>query len=401
MRKKLFLSVFILSGCGSSGGGDVIDTPEALGEKLFSDTNLSLNKTQSCATCHDPQRAFTDPRLDAAAMVSAVSLGDDGISLGDRNTPTAMYAAFAPDFHYGTRQRFNKQNNNNTYTGFLGGQFLDGRATGLTQQSAGPPLNPVEMGMADKASVVARLQEDEDYVAGFKRVYGDDIFNDVDAAYNAMTESIAAFERTEQFAPFDSKYDRYLRGEYALSLKESTGKALFFSQFANCGICHQLFDNGDPVNKFRETFSGYEYHNIGVPENTAVRALNGVMGPDRGLLNNDAVSDTQEEGKYKVPTLRNVAVTAPYMHNGVFRSLRTVIEFYDHFVNPAVRVNNPETGAPWAAPEVSANMATTELAVGDEMTDFQVESMVCFLRLLTDQRYENLIEDDGIECADP
>ena len=397
--------MLLASGCGGSGGSsgsDVIDTQAELGEKLFFDTNLSANKTQSCATCHDPERAFTDSRLDAHGEISAVSLGDDGFSLGDRNAPTAAYARFAPDFvASSTRQRPGRTGTHAAYTGALGGQFLDGRQVDLAGQAGGPPLNPIEMGLADRAAVVARLQEDEEYLAVFPRLFGEAVFDDVDTAYEAMQQSIAAFEETAQFAPFDSKYDRSLTGEYQLSFMESTGKSLFFAGNMNCGICHQLHQVGDPVNKFQETFSSYEYHNIGVPENTAVRMLNGVTETDLGLLNNSQITDPAQEGKFKVPTLRNVAVTGPYMHNGVFRDLRTVIEFYDHFVAASTRIENPETNDVWAPPEVPGTVATNELEDSTALNDFQVDSLVCFLRTLTDQRYESLIQDKGIDCADP
>lgn len=396
---SIFISILAACSSGSTEtAAPTFSSKAALGDALYHDTNLSLNRTQSCATCHTSEHAFIDNRLDADGKISAVSVGDDGFSLGDRNAPTAAYAMFSPVFEKeGTRQRFNKQNNNNTYTGAIGGQFHDGREDDLKGQAGGPPVNLIEMGMADKAAVVTRLQENDDYIAAFKLLYGETIFDDTDAAYEAMAESIGEFEKSEQFAPFDSRYDRSLTGDYVMTFKELTGKSLFFSQFANCGICHQLHNNGDPVNKFQETFTGYEYHNIGVPVNTAVRAINGVTEVDEGLLANSAITDESEKGKFKVPTLRNVAVTEPYMHNGVFRNLKTVIEFYDHFTNPA-RVNNPETGAPWVAPEVPATVSTSLLQVGDMMTDGQVEAMVCFLRTLTDQRYEHLIQEKGISC---
>lgn len=391
------LCAFAPLGCGED------ETPlsiEALGEALFFDTRLSMNGNQSCATCHDPERAFIDPRLDADGLIAAVSIGDDGVSLGDRNAPTAAYSAFAPEFHEGTRRRFNKQNNHRLYEGPLGGLFHDGREPSLEGQAGGPPLNPIEMGMPDKAAVIARLAEDEVYDVAFRARFAEDVFDDPDAAYAGMTQAIAAFERTEQFAPFDSKYDRSLRGEATLSFKELTGKSLFFSEFTNCGICHQLHNNGDPVGKFEETFSGYEYHNIGVPTNVAVRAQNGVTEPDLGLALNPNVSGAEARGKFRTPTLRNIAVTEPYMHNGVFRDLRTVIEFYDKYVDPDGRPNNPETGAPWAAPEVPETVANDLLEVGDPLTDADVEALVCFLRTLTDARYEHLVQDKGIDCAD-
>jgi len=179
---------------GAGHESEIPATEAALGEVLFFDVNLSANRTQSCATCHDPAAGFADPR-------GMASPGDDGVSLGDRNAPTAAYAALTPRFHRGADGEW------------VGGQFLDGRAATLEEQAGGPPLNPVEMGMADEAAVVARLREDPLYRAAFPALYGDGVLADVDAAYDAMTRAIAAFERTDLFAPFDSKYDRWLRGE--------------------------------------------------------------------------------------------------------------------------------------------------------------------------------------------
>jgi cytochrome c peroxidase len=217
MNKSLLLIILVagLAACSqNSAKPDRTNTKAVLGEKLYSETNLSFNRTMSCATCHNPDKGFIADRLNADNKVSAVSLGNDGFSHGTRNAPTASYAMFSPVFHIGTRQRFNKQSSNKTYTGALGGQFVDGRVPDLKGQAAGPPLNPVEMGMADKAGVVARIQENYYYVESFKHLYGKTIFDDSDTAYAAMADSISEFEKTKKFAPFDSKYDRFLRGKY-------------------------------------------------------------------------------------------------------------------------------------------------------------------------------------------
>ena len=168
-----------------------------------------------------------------------------------------------------------------------------------------------------------------------------------------MTDAIAAFERTDQFAPFDSKYDRFLRGEYKMTQQEELGRVLFFSQqFTNCNVCHQL--KSSPTAE-GETFTNYEYHNIGVPRNVAVR-LENAKDPDftdNGLLDNPAIDDPAHKGKYKTPSLRNVAVTGPYMHNGVFSDLRTVIKFYNKYNSRAKSAQlNPETKQPWGDAEV-------------------------------------------------
>jgi cytochrome c peroxidase len=368
----------LLVACLGAGTGHALETPEELGRLLFFDSNLSLNRTQSCATCHAPARGFVDKR--GSGVAAAASLGDDGESLGDRNAPTASYAAFSPLFHRNAQGKY------------IGGQFLDGREPDLAGQAGGPPLNPIEMAMPDAAAVVGRLRENPVYVEAFEKLYGSGVWDDTGTAYAAMARSIAAFERTEFFAPFDSKYDRYLRGEAELTEQEDLGMTLFFSQqFTNCNVCHQLEPRPGMAG---ETFSNYEYHNIGTPKNGALREMNG-RGEDfvdRGLLENPAVDDPAQAGKFKVPTLRNVAVTGPYMHNGVFEDLRTVVLFYNKYNSRSARRQiNPETGAQWDAPEVAENLSEKELKIGPALDDRRVDALVAFMKTLTDSRYEHLL----------
>lgn len=355
------------------------ESKEQLGEALFFDVNLSKNRTQACATCHSPEAAFTDPRDNAAR--GAVSLGDDGHSLGDRNTPTASYAALTPAFQLNAEKKP------------VGGLFLDGRAATLEDQAGQPPLNPIEMGMPGKAAVVARLSENPAYATAFEALFGAGTLADTEKAYAAMSASLAAFERTGAFAPFDSKYDRYLRGEVSLTDEEELGRLLFFSnQFTNCSQCHQLKQFGGASG---ETFTNYQYHNIGVPENVAARLANGSKAgrTDHGLMDNPRASGAENDGKFKVPTLRNVAVTAPYMHNGVFKDLRTVVAFYNKYnsKNPRHRIN-PETSKPWREPEVAVNVSTKELTSGSALNTKRINALVAFLKALTDKRYEPLLE---------
>lgn len=371
---------------GDAPGRTAADAPppgrlEDWGALLFMDANLSRNRTQNCATCHDPNHAFTDPRETEAGQ--AVSLGDDGESLGDRNTPTAAYARFSPAFGRNAKGKWH------------GGQFHDGRAADLAEQAGGPPLNPIEMGMPSVEAVVERLNASASHRAALRHFASiDDPMADPQASYDAMTRAIAAFERTKVFAPFDSKYDRFLRGEAQLSDQEELGRILFFSpQFTNCNICHQL--QASPTAE-EETFSNYEYHNVGTPANPVVRVVNGTKPGhiDRGLLDHPAIDDPAQAGKFKVPTLRNVAVTGPYMHNGVFKDLRTVILFYNKFnsTRPERQIN-PETGAPFGVPEVAENISLEELETGPALDDKRIDALVAFLRTLTDARYEHLLEE--------
>jgi cytochrome c peroxidase len=352
-----------------------------LGEALFFDTNLSLNRTQSCATCHNPAAAFTDSRENQAG--GAVSLGDDGYSFGDRNTPSITYAAMIPAFgRDGTGD-------------YAGGAFYDGRAFDLVEQAGEPLTNPIEMNLPDKATVVERVRESSSHVVALKRHFGDDVFFDVDMAFKAISESIVAFQSTPQFSPFDSKYDRFLRGEYVLTVEEEMGRKLFYSQIFNCHACH-LLDQREMQPK--SEFTTFRYHNIGVPVNTAVRQLNGlgVGYVDNGLHDNPAIDDPAEAGKFKVPTLRNVAVTAPYMHNGVFNDLETVIVFYNKYILKNIESQtNPETNAHWGKPEVPPGPVDLALLrEGQPVSPMQVDLLVTFLELLTDQRYEYLLDDD-------
>lgn len=408
-----------LVGCGGSSSSDSGTDPQlatrvALGEQLYSDKNLSFDRTQSCATCHNPEQGFIDERTNDASrngVASAGSLGDNSTSIGDRNAPTAAYASFSPEFHSGKRERSIVLSKFGSYEGFMGGQFWDGREDDLKGQAGGPPTNPDEMAMPNKASVVERLKENAEYVAGFEYVYGINIFDDADLAYAAMAESIGEFEKEPEFATFDSKYDRSLLGSSESNYfeidnlsKVKTGEGLFFGSDFTCAACHQQLPRPFPG----EVFTSFEYHNIGVPENKLLREINNAVGPDNGLFNNPAVSVNSEKGKFKVPTLRNVAVTAPYMHNGIFNELETVVRFYQHAKERAIEfsngseiiaVTNPETLASWGAPEVNDNISHDLLKGSITLTDGRVEALTCFLISLTDARYEHLLDQAKVtEC---
>jgi cytochrome c peroxidase len=350
----------------------------SLGEALFFDTNLSRNRTQSCATCHAPERAFTDDR--ANDTDGAVSLGDDGVSLGDRNTPTISYASLTPEFRKDEKGEYS------------GGLFHDGRAANLVEQAAGPLVNPVEMALEDEVAVAERIRENPGYVEAIKKLFGESVFANASKIYEAVSQSIAAFEKSPQFAPFDSRYDRYLRGEYKMTKQQELGRQLFFSDLINCSACH--LRDLSPLYA-QETFTNYRYHNIGTPTNITARELNGVSidHRDKGLLENPAVDDPAQSGKFKVPTLRNVAISGPYMHNGIYDDLRTVLLFYSKYIvsNETNRIN-PETGKSWGEAEVAENLDLELLRKGQPLDSNHIAALLSFLETLTDKRYEHLLE---------
>ncbi len=356
-----------------------------LGQQLFFDTLLSKNSTQSCSTCHNPEHGFVDNRNNG--VNGAGSLGDDGKSIGDRNAPTATYAMFSPKFHFDSKKGE-----------YIGGQFYDGREQTLKDQAGGPPTNPVEMGIPSKDFMAKRLENDKNYNKEFKELYGKDIFKNPIKTYEMMTQAIGAFETTKEFAAFDSKYDRYLKDEYNLTVLEDLGRTLFFSNNNNnCASCHVL----KKEDAEKETFTNYEYHNIGVPQNIMLMAKN-VVDPqtfiDHGLLQNPEVKKLKNaqdfDGKIKVPTLRNIAITSPYMHNGVFSDLTTVVKFYDKYVNKEQLIN-PETHKVWAEPEVAIGKEDMKLLTNAKaLSERKIKALVAFMKILTDKRYEHLIKEN-------
>lgn len=346
---------------------------KALGEVLFFDKSISFNKTQSCSTCHSPDTAFVDQRKNSANQM--VSEGDNPHLHGNRNANTALYAMFSPDFHFDKKIK-----------DYVGGQFWDGRAKDLAEQAGGPPVNPVEMGMPDKKSIVERLKANSIYYKAITDIYGESIWADTDKIYAIMEKAIAEFEKHELFAQFSSKYDRTLKGEAELTALEAEGKALFFDKTrTNCSNCHQSSE----ANSAKETFTNYRYYNIGVPSNQALIKLNKLAADyvDNGLLDNPMVKgDEKQKGKFKVPTLRNIGVTAPYMHNGVFRDLKTVLLFKDSFNNPNRKIN-PETGKAWDKAEY-AQTINPDVLKAKPLTDEEINALEAFLKTLTDEAYE-------------
>lgn len=361
------LSLTLFTGCGGDSVAQENRAKATLGEALFTSKELSQNKTMSCSTCHDIQHAMIDPRTDS--MTLGASRGDDGSSLGDRNAPTASYAAFSPNFHFDEGEGL-----------YIGGQFLDGRAKDLKAQAKGPFLNPVEMNMSSPSAVVSRVKAVNSLASQLKSIYGADIFENDTRAYDAIADSIAIFEKTPLFSPFDSKFDRVYSGDAHYSSLEAQGKALFEGK-AMCVACH-------PIEGDRPLMTDYSYDNLGVPINTALRTANTVSTIDNGLGEREDINDATLYGAFKVPTLRNIAVTAPYMHNGVFKKLKTVVHFYN--TRDVIGTINPETNTTWSTSEVPNTVNHTELG-NLKLTDHEEDAIVAFMKTFTDKKFEHLI----------
>ncbi len=372
---SLAVMMFTLQGCGSESNGitTTTDTTAAttttttttdtttvtlasLGEKLFFDTSLSVPAGQSCASCHTPSAGFADP--DSG---SPTSLGADSTSVGNRNSPTASYAAHIPNSQIVTRGA----PGGGTRTVLIGGQFLDGRAESLEEQAKAPFLNPVEMANASEAEVIDKIKL-ADYASDFETLFGVGILDDIDASYDHVADAIAAFERTSVFSPFTSKFDQVAAGTTTFTAAEARGRQLFNGR-AQCDTCHASPNNSE------EVFSDFEFKNIGVPRNgTLLNILS-----DSGFIDNGLGGETgsnADNGKFRTPNLRNIANTAPYMHNGVFNTLTEVVNFY----------NTRDTTFP-DAPEVNQNVDQGGRIGELGLNANDIDDIVSFLGTLTDQ----------------
>lgn len=278
----LTIICFLLIACGSSEKENTIIAPttkEELGKLLFSDPILSQNNQISCASCHIPEYAFSD--------TSALSIGVDG-KIGTRNTPSAM--------------------NQNARSFF----FHDGRAESLEEQAAGPIENPVEMNLPI-AEAIKKLNNNKAYHEYFKTIYKKSPDRE------SILDAIASFERTLETS--NSPFDRYMRGDStAISESAKRGQEIFNVK-GKCFDCH-----------FGPDFTGDDFKNIGL--------YNGKELNDRGR--SEITKNEADIGKFKVPGLRNIAVTAPYMHNGMFKTLTEVIDYYNtptDFVKGAINLD--------------------------------------------------------------
>jgi cytochrome c peroxidase len=361
MSKKLLslllAGVLVLAGASAVFAGK----KEDLGKILYFDRHLSINQNQSCASCHDPDTAgFADPLNQRLPEMFPVSVGSDTSLVGGRNAPPASYAMFSPPFHFDEDEEL-----------WFGGQFWDGRAATLEEQAKGPFLNPVEMAMGTREAVIAALQDPANpnataYQELFWGVYSINLAGNVDVnyTYDKMAEAIAAFERTSAFASFTSKFDAVMAGKEVFTADEAAGWEIFNREIpledgtgaGQCFLCHPA-----PL------FTDFSYDNLGIPKNT--NALLKDNEPDLGL----GAIIPGEEGKFKVSSLRNLSLTAPYGHNGFFANLEEIVHFY-----------NTRDDGTWPDPEVFDNVNFDELGnLG--LTDEQEAQLVAFLKTLSDR----------------
>jgi len=431
MKRNIPLILPVALLCASSLGAVAAEalTPlEDVGKSIFFDKRLSINNNLSCAGCHAPIVGWTGPKP-GFNLAGAVYEGSIKGRFGGRKPPAAGYATLSPIFGPVVE---------GVETLFVGGNFWDGRATGeklgnpAADQAQGPFLNPVEQALPDLACVVYRVCTSNLYGDLFQAVWPGscDIqwpsaqemkvlctdegavvpLSDADRitaelAYDNIALSIEAYEDSTEVNQFSSKYDAYLAGEAELTGQEMHGLALFKGK-ALCANCHTLDPagpNGEPL------LTDFTFDNLGVPKNpenpwyTMPPEFNpdGFAWVDPGLGGFLATRPEYEDfvdeslGKHKVPSLRNVdkrpggGFAKAYTHNGYFKSLESLVHFYNTRDVTPVCPDEFTTEADalaqgcWPAPEVSANVNVDELGnLG--LSIAEENAIVAFLKTLSD-----------------
>lgn len=286
----------------------------ALGKRLFNDVRFSSTNTVSCASCHSENMAFTDAQTTA--------IGINGLQ-GLRNSPTLINAAFLSSF------------------------FHDGRSSSLEEQALGPLTNPIEHGLKDYSTVLDIVQYDPLYTRAFLTVFNIQAEN---ISMDEVAKAIASYERT--LISGNSRFDRYFFKANKQLLTSSEARGLrIFRRKANCANCHEIsWDNA--------LFTDNRFYNIGIASDVLrielpeflkrlktdrTEAVSNLSAHEKLELGRFIVSGQLKDlGAYKTPTLRNIELTAPYMHDGSIETLEEVVEYYDKggnkntFLNPAI-----------------------------------------------------------------
>lgn len=329
-------------------------TPEkiALGDRLYHDARFSADGKVSCSTCHAREKGFTDNLK--------VSRGFNGLT-GTRNAPTVINAAY--------------------YTTL----FWDGREPDLEGQSQQPPVNPVEGGLKNHEPIIEVIRADNDYTAAFKKVFNVDA---KDISMDHVSKAIASFERT--IIAGDSAFDKYMYGGDRSALNEAQirGLSVYLGK-GRCVSCHVIEET-------QALFTDNRFHNIGIgfkkikgkESETAAQMLAAKRegaDVDKTVLTKENMSELgrfavtenpTQVGAFKTPTIRNIAVTAPYMHDGSLETLEDVVDFYNN--GGRIKENDPLSGF------LSGGIKPLKLS------DQEKKDLVAFLNALTSPEYQAL-----------
>jgi len=334
-------------------------TPEkiALGDKLFNDKRFSATREVACEHCHEVKKAFTDSPLRTS---EGIKKGGKALT-GTRNAPTVVNAAYFDTM------------------------FWDGRASSLEDQSQHPFVNPVEMGLKDHQPILKIVRSDPAYVKAFQQVFGK---KGAQVTMKEVQQAIAAFERT--LIAGDSPFDRYFYGGDAKALTDAQKRG--FDLYVNkgrCVSCHL-------IEQTQALFTDNRFHNVGVGINDIQKDVPELAGAflqakatlsevDKKILADERTSqlgrfainrEFEGLGAFKTPTLRNVAVTPPYMHDGSKKTLRDVVVHYNN--GGVTKEGDPVNDF------LSGGIRPLNL------TDAEIDDLVSFMETLTSPQYASL-----------
>lgn len=377
-----------------------------LGRRVFFDRTLSSSGRLSCASCHSPAHAYAAPN-DAAVMAGGASLAREGL----RAVPSLMYLERQPNFSIGPDDAENEgatpsplppgnrtnavksaRNTAQTAQNLVpqGGLFWDGRVNTLQSQAVEPLLDPREMDGGSIARVAAKLRR-APYAPRFVQLFGAAVFDRASMAVSEAMFAVARYQIEERsFHPYSSKYDAWLEGKARLSPAEARGLVLFNDPAgADCAACHL---DTPAATGLPPLFTDHQYEALGVPRNAALPANRNPAYYDLGIcgpVRTDLRTAHQYCGMFLTPTLRNVATRHAFFHNGVYRSLRQVLDFYD-FRDTRPRRVYPHEKYDDLPPAYRANVDTADAPFDRKprqappLTGAEERDIIAFLRTLTD-----------------
>jgi cytochrome c peroxidase len=366
-----------------------VDLLADLGLRLFFDPSLSASGRLSCASCHDPAHAYGPPG-EHVVMPGGKDMRESGV----RAVPSLRYLQATPAFteHF---HDSDDEGDASVDNGPTGGLTWDGRVDRGRDQARLPLLSPLEMANDSPAAVVEAVRRSA-HADLLRRAFGEGIFADADRAFDGILQALEAYEqRYAEFYPYSSKYDAWLDGKAELTASEARGLALFNDpEKGNCAHCHLSARSNDGA---PPQFTDYGLAALGVPRNPAIPANADPSFYDLGLcgpLRRDLADRGEYCGMFKSPSLRNVALRRAFFHNGVFRTLRQVMEFY------VERDTRPEKWYPRKAdgavrkfddlpPQYHANVNIEppfDRHVGDQprLSGDEIDDIIAFLQTLTD-----------------
>ena len=357
---------------------------EEVGRSIFFDANLSNPPGTSCASCHDPGRAFAGNH----GSLSGVAQGSRPGHFARRNSPSVLYLKYVPPFHFAL------EDDDDVTESPIGGLSWNGRADTVAEFVRLPLFDADEMNLKSEAEVASKLRA-APYEADLVREYPGGLDTPA-SAMKALGEALQAFLTSETMSPFTSKFDEFLRHRVELSALEMKGlKAFVDRQKGACNQCHLMYEHANrPASSL---FTTYFYDAVAVPRNGAIAANADAKRYDLGLCERKQKkipsSDAKWCGSFRIPSLRNVAVRQRFMHNGAFTSLRQAVSFY------ATRSTNPELWYPLGAQyddvpaQYRGNVNVMSFPYNrprgakPALDDEDIDAIVAFLGTLTDALY--------------